>query len=314
MAPAQTLSSVTSRILDGLHQVVEEEKPDMIVVQGDTTTTFAGALTGFYAGIPVAHVEAGLRTGDVKQPFPEEMNRVLTTRLATLHFPPTEIAKRNLIGEGVPDSHIVVTGNSGIDAALYVRDALVSGRMPTPSWPVLDSGKRLILVTVHRRESFGQPLRNICTALKNLARRADIQIIWPVHPNPNVGPVVEEEFRGYSNVVLLEPLSYVPFIDLMSRAYLLLTDSGGIQEEGPSFGKAVLVLREKTERPEAVHAGTAEVVGCDPQRIISAVSTLLDNKGEYQRRTFIHNPYGDGQASARIVGAMQAFLTGTICL
>jgi len=308
MQPGQTLSQVTARILSALEPVLEAERPDMVVVQGDTTSTLAGALAGFYKHVPVGHVEAGLRTGDMAQPFPEEMNRVVTTRLAALHFAPTEGAKRNLLAEGVEAGRIFVTGNSGIDAVLYVRDALEAGRLRGHDWPQVDGRKKLIVVTAHRRESFGEGFAHICEGLARLARRDDVQLIYPVHRNPNVMDPVYRVLDGLENVLLVDPLDYVPFVDLMRRAYLLITDSGGIQEEGPSLGKPVLVMRDKTERPEAVQAGTAKLVGTSAERIVAEAGRLLDDEGEYARMTLIHNPYGDGQASERIRSAIAGYL------
>jgi len=309
MRPGQTLFESTSRILSGLEPVVVAERPSMILVQGDTTTTFCGALAGFYCRVPVGHVEAGLRTGDRFQPFPEEINRVLTTHLSSLHFAATEGAAANLRAEGVPDGRIHVTGNPGIDAVLYVRDALQQGRLKPPQWPFLDPAKRLILVTAHRRESFGEGFERICKALAELARRPEIQILYPVHPNPNVQQPVRRHLTGLSNVFLVDPLDYIAFVDLMCRADILLTDSGGIQEEGPSLGKPVLVMREKTERPEAVAAGTARLVGTDPERIAGETLRLLADPAEYERMSRIHNPYGDGRASARIGEVIYSFLS-----
>jgi UDP-N-acetylglucosamine 2-epimerase len=308
MTESQTLPELTARVLTGLDAVLEQEHPDMVVVQGDTTTTFAGALAGFYAKVPVAHVEAGLRTGDPFRPFPEEMNRVLTTRLASLHFAPTEKAAANLRSEGTTPEQIFVTGNSGIDALLHVRDALASGELQVKDPISVDAGKRLLLVTAHRRESFGLPLLGICAALKEISLRADIQIVWPLHPNPSISKVVRGELAGFPNIVLEEALSYVRFVDLMTKAHVLLTDSGGIQEEGPSLGKPVLVLRQETERPEAVEAGTAEIVGSNPLRIVQSVERLLNDSEEYLRRTIINNPYGDGRAGERISNTVEKFL------
>jgi UDP-N-acetylglucosamine 2-epimerase (non-hydrolysing) len=243
MLPGQTLFQSTSRILAGLEGVLKAERPSIVIVQGDTTTTLCGALAGFYLNIPVAHVEAGLRTGDMRQPFPEEMNRVLTSRLAELHFAATEKAAENLRHEGVTPDSIHVTGNTGIDAVLFVRAGLAEGRLHGREWPELDPSKKLILVTAHRRESFGEGFERICRALAELADRPDIQVVYPVHPNPNVQDPVQRLLAGHPNVRLIEPLSYVPFVDLMRRAYLLITDSGGIQEEGPSLGKPILVMR-----------------------------------------------------------------------
>ncbi|MBV9771158.1 MAG: UDP-N-acetylglucosamine 2-epimerase (non-hydrolyzing), partial [Bryobacterales bacterium] len=300
MLPDQTLFQSTSRILAGLEPVLREEQPDMVIVQGDTTTTLCGALAAFYSRIPLAHVEAGLRTFDMRQPFPEEMNRVLTSRLAVLHFAPTEQAAENLREERVPAESISVTGNTGIDAVLYVRDGLERGTLHAPGWPELDTSKKLVVVTAHRRESFGEGFERICRALAKIADRSDVQLVYSVHPNPNVQDPVTRYLAGNPNVLLIEPQSYVPFVDLMRRAYLLITDSGGIQEEGPSLGKPILVLREKTERPEAVTAGTVKLVGTDDNRIVSEATNLLENSGAYHQVSRVHNPYGDGLASARI--------------
>jgi UDP-N-acetylglucosamine 2-epimerase (non-hydrolysing) len=307
MQTGQTLHESTARIIHALASVVAEEKPDLLVVQGDTTTTFGGALAAFYAGVPVGHIEAGLRTGDMRHPFPEEMNRVLTSRLATLHFAPTKASAANLRSEGIQDDRIFVSGNTGIDAVLAVRDQLLSGALRASVLPALDSSKMLVLVTAHRRESFGAGFEDICEALIRLAARGDIEIVYPVHPNPHVRGVVEGKLGAVQGIQLVDPLPYVDFVDLMRRAHVLLTDSGGIQEEGPSLGKPVLVMREKTERPEAVEAGTAVLVGTDPDRIVDETGRLLDDATEYARRARIHNPYGDGRASARIRDAVAAY-------
>lgn len=307
MTPGQTLASLTSRILSELEGVLAQAKPDIVYVQGDTTTTFCGALAAFYARIPVGHVEAGLRTRDMSQPFPEEMNRVLTGRLAAIHFAATEGAGRNLIEDGVPPAVIHVTGNTGIDAVLYVRDRLAAGELKHEGWAFPAAGRKLIVVTAHRRENFGAGLGAICDALLQLSRRPDVEIVWPVHRNPQVLGPVQERLGDVPNIHLLEPVGYVPFVALMSHATLLLTDSGGIQEEGPSLGKPVLVLREKTERPEAVEAGTVRLAGTSERRIVEEVSRLLDDSGAYEAMSRIHNPYGDGQASRRIADATRAF-------
>ena len=309
MRPDQTLSESASRILAALDPLLAARQPDLVLVQGDTTTTLCGALAAFHRRIPVGHVEAGLRTWDNWQPFPEEMNRVLTTRLARLHFAATEWAARNLLAEGVLQRHIAITGNPGIDAVLYVRDRLERGLLRGPGWPQLDPAKKLIAVTAHRRESFGEGFRRICSALARLAQRADVEIVYPVHPNPNVQEPVRQQLGGLGNVFLLEPLDYVPFVDLMRRAWLLITDSGGVQEEGPSLGKPILVMREKTERPEAVEAGTVRLVGTDPERIVGEASRLLDDREEYERLARVHNPYGDGQASRRIADVILSFFS-----
>ena len=307
MQPGQTLAQSTARILSQLEPILAAERPGMVLVQGDTTTTLSGALAAFYQRIPVGHVEAGLRTGDLAQPFPEEMNRVVTARLATLHFAPTALAASRLAAEGVAGERIFITGNSGIDAVLYVRDLLASKASPATPWTQLDTTKKLIVVTAHRRESFGDGFEHICGALLRLAKRADVQIAYPVHRNPNVWEPVHRLLGGQPNVLLLEPLDYVPFVDLMRRASLILTDSGGIQEEGPSLGKPILVLREKTERPEAVEAGTVRLVGTDEEKIVSQTSLLLDDEEERRRMSRVHNPYGDGQASRRIADAIAGF-------
>ena len=304
MQPGQTLSQSTSRIVAALEPVIEASAPDMVIVQGDTTTTFCGALAAFYHRIPVGHVEAGLRTGDMQQPFPEELNRVLTSRIAALHFAATGGARDNLIAEGIDPTSIVVTGNSGIDAVLQVRDRLARGELSAPSWP---TQKKLIVVTAHRRESFGPGFENICEGLARIASRGDVHIVYPVHLNPNVNGPVQRLLAGLANVSLIEPLDYVPFVALMQQAYLLITDSGGVQEEGPSLGKPILVMREKTERPEAVDAGTVRLVGTDPDRIFREAARLLDDPQECGRLSRVHNPYGDGHASERIADAIDSF-------
>ena len=304
MLPGQTLFQSTSRIIAGLEPVFDGVQPDIAIVQGDTTTTLCGALAGFYRKVSVGHVEAGLRSGDVHQPFPEEMNRVLTSRMATLHFAATEWAAENLRKEGVPSGSILVTGNTGIDAVLHVRDELERGTL-TPDCPALDSSKKNIVVTAHRRESFGAGFDRICAALARLAQRSDVRIVYPVHPNPNVLNAVNRHLRGCPSVLLIEPLDYVSFVDLMRHAYLLITDSGGIQEEGPSLGKPILVLREKTERPEAVIAGTVRLVGTDEDTIVREASVLLDDPDAYQAMARRHNPYGDGHASRRIADSLR---------
>ncbi len=308
MTPGQTLAQTSSRVLAALDPVLVEEAPSMVVVQGDTTTTMTGAIAAFYRRIPVAHVEAGLRTGDLSQPFPEEMNRLVAGRVATLHFAPTATARRNLLVEGIPGDRILVTGNSGIDAVMEIACALEQGRLPAPQWPWLKPERKLIVVTAHRRESFGDGIQRICQALEELASRDDAQLVYPVHRNPNVLDPVTRRLEGHPNIVLIEPLEYVSFVDLMRRACLIITDSGGIQEEAPSLGKPVLVLRERTERPEAVEAGTVRLVGSDPSKIIGEAAWLLSDEAERQRRCRIHNPYGDGRASERIHRAMEQFL------
>ncbi len=308
MQPNQSLPELTACLVRALAPVLNEIKPAMTIVQGDTTTTFCGALSSFYSGVPISHVEAGLRTFDPRNPFPEEKNRELTARLAALHFAATEESAANLGREGISKQAIEVTGNTGIDAALSIRDRLAAGAVSGLKVP-LDERKKLIVVTAHRRESFGPDFEDICRAVSQIASRADVQIVWPVHRNPNVTQPVEAALRHKSNVVLTEPLDYLPFIDLLRRAYLLITDSGGIQEEAPSFGKPVLVLRKTTERPEAVAAGTVKLVGTNPERIVGETTRLIENQEEYGRMARLHNPYGDGHASGRIARRIAAYLS-----
>lgn len=306
MQLGQTLTAATSRILSALEPVLKSDRSDLVLVQGDTATTLAGALAAFYAQVPVGHIEAGLRTGDMTQPFPEEMNRVVVGRLSAFHFAATPWAAANLQSEGIDRSRITVTGNTGIDAVLYIRNRLEHNEICARDWSDLNPGCKLILVTAHRRESFGEGFEQITCALLELARLPDVQIVYPVHPNPNVTEPVRRNLSGHPRIRLIEPLDYISFVDLMRRAYLLLTDSGGIQEEAPSLGKPVLVLREKTERPEAVDAGTATLVGTDVRKIVDTATQLIQNASEYERRTRIHNPYGDGMASSRIAGFLLA--------
>lgn len=308
MQPGQTLSALTSRLMAALEKIFQEVKPSLTIVQGDTTTTFCGALTSFYLHIPIAHVEAGLRTFDLSAPFPEEMNRVVTSRLAALHFAATHGAAENLRREGVPPEAIQVTGNTGIDAVLEISSALAARRLRNENPVATDPHRKLIVVTAHRRESFGENFKHICEAILELSRRADTQIVWPLHPNPDVQSFARQILRDTPNVRLIEPLDYVPFVDLMRRAHLLITDSGGIQEEGPSLGKPVLVLREKTERPEAVIAGTVKLVGTDQKSIVREAAFLLDDSNEYKRMARLHNPYGDGRATARITDRVREHL------
>ncbi len=312
MRPGQTLPETTSRVVAGLERVIAEEKPDLVLVQGDTTTTFGAALAAFYTKVSVGHVEAGLRTADKYRPFPEEMNRVLTTRLGDLHFAATEQAASHLREEGVPDERIFVTGNTVIDAVLAVRDRLADGRIERPRWAFLDPARKLILVTAHRRESFGEGFEGICRALKTLAARRDVQIVCSVHPNPNVSDPVRGQLEGTPGVELLNPVGYVEFVDLMTRSYLILTDSGGIQEEAASLGKPVLVMRENTERPEAVEAGAARLVGTDAEAIVSETNRLLDEPEHYQRMSRQRNPYGDGHACRHIAEALKQFPFNTL--
>lgn len=303
MAPGQDLTDLTSRMLPALRAVLHAWRPDIVLVQGDTTTAFAGALAAFYAHIEVAHVEAGLRTGDRYSPWPEEMNRRLVTALSTVHFAPTARARDNLLAEGVFASQVRVTGNTVIDALLGVVETArgTAARDLAARYEFLSAARRLIVVTGHRRENFGRGLESVCRALRRLAERSDVEIVCPVHLNPNVKQPVHEILGRTANIHLLEPLDYLPFVGLLDRAYLILTDSGGIQEEAPSLGKPVLVLRDATERPEAVEAGTVRLVGTDEERIVSEAERLLDDESHYDSMARAHNPYGDGRAAARIV-------------
>ena len=309
MMPGQTLNGLSARLLASLAPVLEQVRPAMTVVQGDTTSTLCGALASFHLQIPIAHVEAGLRTSDMFSPFPEEMNRVLTDRLSTLYFAATEWARENLVKEGVDPERVWVTGNTGIDAVLATREALERGELAGVPLP-LDSGKRLIVVTAHRRENFGPGIVDVCEAVSTLSERADVQIVWPVHPNPQVAEVVKSRLGEKRNVRLMDPLEYVPFVDVMRRCYFLLTDSGGVQEEAPSLGKPVLVTRDKTERPEAVNVGTVKLVGTNRDLILRESFRLLDDPAEYSRMSLLHNPYGDGEASKQIAGHIVRYLAG----
>jgi UDP-N-acetylglucosamine 2-epimerase (non-hydrolysing) len=291
-------------VLERLPPLLRQIRPDVLLVQGDTMTSFAAAFAAYLERIPSGHVEAGLRTGDRYQPFPEEMNRVLTTRLASIHFAPTAQARKALLHEGIPDSDIHLTGNTVIDALL--ETVRPDYRFRSPQLANLDPQRRVILITTHRRESFGAPLQSTCAAIRELAQRfPDLQFVLPVHPNPQVKQTVERLLCDIPGMYLIEPVDYLEFVHLMNRAYLVLTDSGGVQEEAPSLGKPVLVLREVTERPEGVEAGTAVVVGTDQQRIVSVASELLTSQKAYERMANAVNPYGDGQASGRIVKALQ---------
>lgn len=301
MSAGQTLYDVTEKALRGLQKVLEEAKPDLVLVHGDTTTTFAGALAAFYAQIPVGHVEAGLRTGNKYSPFPEEMNRKLTGALADYHFAPTATSKANLLRENVPEAKITVTGNT-------VIDALKTTVKPDYRFDddnlheVLDSGKRLILMTTHRRENLGEPMRHVYKALCEVLRtHDDVEAIFPVHKNPKVRQIVNEELGHLPQVHLIEPLDYQPFANLMARVDVVLTDSGGIQEEAPALGKPVLVLRDTTERPEAVTAGTVKLIGTAYEDVLRETNLLLDDPEHYRAMAEAVNPYGDGEACARIV-------------
>jgi UDP-N-acetylglucosamine 2-epimerase len=308
MRDGQGLTYVTTTVLERLGQAYAKLQPNRVLVQGDTTTTFAAALAAFYAKIPVAHVESGLRTGNTLAPWPEEMNRRLTTRIADLHFPPTEESRQNLLHEGVCPDDIVLTGNTVIDAlfeALAILDndptlaAEISRDLPPPV-----PGRRLILVTAHRRENLDGGLARVARGLLELTKRGDIEIVYPVHPNPDVRRLVTAMLKKNPAIHLIPPLAYLPFIQLMRRADLIITDSGGIQEEAPSLGKPVLVTRDTTERPEAVRAGTVELVGTDPGKLVARASRLLDDPTAYETMSRAHNPYGDGRAASRIVRAL----------
>ncbi|MCX3307563.1 MULTISPECIES: non-hydrolyzing UDP-N-acetylglucosamine 2-epimerase [Pantoea] len=310
MRPEQGLTEITCRILEGMKTVLLDFRPDIVLVHGDTTTTLAASLAAFYQQIPVGHVEAGLRTGDLASPWPEEGNRKLTGHLARLHFTPTTRSRQNLLQENLPDARIVVTGNTVIDALLWVRDRVLDdsnlNAQLAARYPFLDPDKKLVLVTGHRRESFGGGFERICSALAQIARQhPEAQIVYPVHLNPNVSEPVNRILSGIENIILIEPQEYLPFVWLMNRAWLILTDSGGIQEEAPSLGKPVLVMRDTTERPEAVDAGTVRLVGTDIARIVASVSELLSDDDAWQAMSHAHNPYGDGKACGRILQALK---------
>ncbi|MEY2486518.1 MAG: hypothetical protein QOH39_2166 [Verrucomicrobiota bacterium] len=335
MRPNQSLSQLTSHAIAMLGEHLQSEQPDLVLAQGDTTTTFCAALAAFYQRIPFGHVEAGLRTGNLQAPWPEEANRVLTSRLTRLHFAPTESARENLLREGVADQAITVTGNTVIDALLIILKQVRAQRPVIDGLPDFlqpatsrnDKAARLVLITGHRRENFARPFENICSAIADLAARfPDVHFVYPVHLNPNVREPVMRilgDGRGTNlngstagatfaptrrNIHLMEPLSYRSFVALMDRASLILTDSGGIQEEAPSVGKPVLVMREITERPEAVAAGTARLVGTDQSKIVDEVSRLLTDQSAYEVMAKAHNPYGDGNAAGRVVEACRRFL------
>jgi UDP-N-acetylglucosamine 2-epimerase (non-hydrolysing) len=305
MKAGQDLTHITTETLLGLKEVIAAAKPDWVLVHGDTTTALAAALAAFYGRVKIGHVEAGLRTHDFSQPYPEEMNRAVVDRIADLHFAPTASARDNLLRENVDAARIKVTGNTVIDALLHVRDRL--HREPAfaanvaSQMPAIPEGKRIIVVTGHRRENFGSGLEAICRALARIAQRHDVDIIYPVHLNPNVREPVQRLLGGKDNIHLWEPVDYAPFVHLMERSHIVLSDSGGIQEEAPSLGKPVLVMRNKTERPEAVAAGTVKLVGSSEATICAEVDRLLDSPEHYAAFARAHNPYGDGQASKRIV-------------
>lgn len=311
MTPGQDLTDITSNILLGLRDVLKRTRPDLLLVHGDTTTTMAASLAAYYEKVPVGHVEAGLRTGNIYAPWPEEMNRSLVGRIAALHFAPTERARQSLLREGVAERSITVTGNTVIDALQFVVAKLQRDDSHTAGFRAqfkfLDPAKRLVLVTGHRRENFGDGFERICNALKALSSRSDVQVVYPVHLNPSVQEPVRRILGNAHNVYLIEPQDYLPFVYLMSRASLIITDSGGVQEEAPSLAKPVLVMRDTTERPEAVEAGTVRLVGTDEEKIVSEANRLLDDSLAYQAMARSLNPYGDGKAAARILTTIEAF-------
>ncbi len=311
MKPGQTLDHVLCAALTGIGAVMDEFKPDWVIVQGDTATAFSAALAGFYRKIKVAHVEAGLRTGNIYSPWPEEGNRKLIGQITTLHFPPTETAANNLRREAMPNADIFVTGNTVIDALQWV-----AGRLHTDAslradfdarFSFIDASKRLVLVTGHRRENFDGGLERVCTALRKIAERGDVEIVYPVHLNPNVQATAQQVLGRNPSVHLIEPQDYLPFVYLMQRSYMIVTDSGGIQEEAPGLGKPVLVTRDTTERPEAVDAGTARLVGTDAEDLVRHVTELLDDKAAYAKMAQAKNPFGDGKSSGRILDHMLTY-------
>ena len=309
MKPGQSLNDVTANILVGIKPILQEFSPDIVLVHGDTATTLAVSLAAYYEKIAVGHVEAGLRTGDIYAPWPEEANRRLTGAIAKFHFTPTEIAKSNLLREGCSDEHITVTGNTVIDALFFAEDKIKGdaqlGKEFEKKFSFLDKNKKMILVTGHRRENFGAGFENICRALSIIAsKNPDVQVVYPVHLNPNVQEPVKKILCNIDNVFLIEPQDYLPFVYLMANSFIILTDSGGVQEEAPSLGKPVLVMRDVTERPEAVAAGTVKLVGTDPDRIIDEVQRLLTDNDAYLQMNHAHNPYGDGKACLRIASIL----------
>lgn len=320
MKQGQDLYDVTARVLTGMRDVLKEVKPDVVLVHGDTTTSTAAALAAFYQQIPVGHVEAGLRTHNIYSPWPEEMNRLLTGRLATYHFSPTPLSRNNLIKESVDDRNIIITGNTVIDALYWVVDKIKNNKeldnelediLSKAGYDVnrLNNGKKLVLITGHRRENFGDGFINMCTAIKDLTvKYPDLDFVYPMHLNPNVRKPIHEVFgenlSGLKNMFFIEPLEYLSFVYLMEKSSIVLTDSGGIQEEAPGLGKSVLVMRDTTERPEALDAGTVKLVGTDYNKIVNEVSSLIDDKAAYEKMSKAVNPYGDGLACGRIVNAL----------
>ena len=313
MEPGQTLAGLTARVVQGVAGAIEREKPDMLLVHGDTTTAFAAAVAGFYARIPIGHVEAGLRSFDLDRPWPEEFNRVAVDAIAQLMFAPTESAAANLAREYNQRGQVLVTGNTGIDSLLYIAGRIEAEpalhERLAARYPYLDAARRLILVTGHRRESFGDGFQRICDGLAQIARRGDVQVVYPVHLNPNVQQVVTERLRDVPNIHLIPPVEYADMVYLMRRAAVIVTDSGGIQEEGPALGKPVLVMRDVTERPEALATGVVKLIGTDPGLMQAEVAALLDDPAEYARRAVPVFPYGDGQAAGRIVEAIARYFS-----
>jgi UDP-N-acetylglucosamine 2-epimerase (non-hydrolysing) len=312
MKTGQTLTDITTAILTNLKPILVDFKPDLLLVHGDTATTFAASLAAYYEKIDVGHVEAGLRTGDMYSPWPEEINRKLTGGIAKVHFAPTETAKNNLINEGVSSAQIFVTGNTIIDALISVKDKIYCDKELatdlSSNFPNIDFTKKIILITGHRRENFGDGFENICQAISQLARdRQDVEFVYPVHLNPNVQSPVKKYLSEYKNIHLISPVEYLPFVYLMTNSEIILTDSGGIQEEAPSLGKPVLVMRDTTERPEAVAAGTVKLVGTNKLKIYKQVCRLLDDKSEYLKMSTANNPFGDGLASQKIISSLEKY-------
>jgi len=311
MRPNQSLSSLTAQILEALDPVLADEHPDWVLVQGDTTTVMAASLAAFYRGILVGHVEAGLRTGDKRQPFPEELNRRIASVTADLHFAPTQFSRENLLNEGIPEKRILVTGNPAIDALRMITSKPAPAQVEDwlKEWGIADGRKRLVLVTAHRRESFGEPIENVCRAIAALAERygEKLHLVYPVHLNPNIQEPAQKILADVPGVTLLPPIEYLSLVHLMKAAALILTDSGGIQEEATGLGKPTLVLREKTERPEGVTAGVLKLVGTDTERIVTEASRLLDDRSAYDAMAHAESPYGDGHAAQRIVKGILDF-------
>ena len=312
MCPGQSLTQLTSHVILGLEKLLADTQPEIVLVHGDTTTTFSAAVSAFYQKIPIAHIEAGLRTGNRWSPWPEELNRKLTGHIATLHYAPTDSAKRNLLKEGIDEKSILVTGNTVIDALFETIDMIRMSdtlRMSlSKRHSYLDPNKRLVLVTCHRRESFGDALPEICNAIATLAHNDNVEFVFPVHLNPNIREPVERYLGSVKNVHIMEPISYLDFVFLMKGSYLILTDSGGVQEEAPSLGVPVLVMRQFTERPEAVEAGTVRLVGTSSDSIVGAAREILNESSVYKRMSLAHNPYGDGKAAERIVSDIERYL------